>query len=104
MPNHIHLILEPKEPSDLAKTMQTLTQIYTAWFNNKYEKVGHLWQGRFKSMVIQRDDYFIDCVSYVETNPVRAGLVSSPTDYLWSSYRDRVFGNKNWLIDFVDST
>ena len=104
MPNHIHLILEPKKPDDLARFMQSLTQTYTAWFNNKYKKVGHLWQGRFKSMVIQKDNYFIECVYYVEVNPVRAGLVSSPTDYSWSSYKDRVFGNKSGLIDFPDST
>jgi putative transposase len=104
MPNHIHLILEPKKPDELARFMQCLTQTYTVWFNNKYKKAGHLWQGRFKSMAIQKDNYFLECVYYVEVNPVRAGLVSSPTDYIWSSYRDRVLGNKNGLIDFPDST
>ena len=104
MPNHIHIILEPKQPDELAKLMQGLTQTYTTWFNAKYKKVGHLWQGRFKNMVIQKDNYFIDCVCYVEANPVRLGLVSSPADYLWSSYKDRVFGNKNKLLDFSDST
>ncbi|MEK9149350.1 MAG: hypothetical protein AAB267_04815, partial [Candidatus Desantisbacteria bacterium] len=64
----------------------------------------HLWQGRFKSMVIQKDNYFIECVYYVEANPVRAGLVSSPTNYPWSSYKERVFGNKSGLVDFPDST
>ena len=104
MPNHIHIILEPKKPDNLASFMQGLTQTYTAWFNNKYKKAGHLWQGRFKSMVIQKDNYFIECVYYVEANPVRAGLVSSPTAYPWSSYKDRVFGNKRGLIDFPEST
>lgn len=104
MPNHVHLILEPKQPGQLAKVMQVITQTYTAWFNNKYKKTGHLWQGRFKSMVIQKDNYFIDCVYYIEANPVRADLVPSPSDYLWSSYKERVFGNKNGLLDFPDST
>ncbi|MFA5144922.1 MAG: transposase [Candidatus Omnitrophota bacterium] len=104
MPNHIHLILEPKNPNDLALFMQGLTQTYTVWFNNKYKKPGRLWQGRFKSMVIQKDNYFIDCVYYIEMNPLRAGLVSILTDYPWSSYKDRVFGNKTGLIDFPDST
>jgi len=104
MPNHIHLILEPKHSEELAKFMQCLTQVYTVWFNSKYKKVGHLWQGRFKSMVIKKDGYFIDCVYYIEANPVRASLAVSPKDYLWSSYNDRTFSNKNGLIDFPDST
>ncbi len=104
MPNHIHIVLEPKKPDGLARFMQVLNQTYTTWFNSKYKKTGHLWQGRFKNMVIQKDNYFVECVYYVEVNPVRAGLVSSPADYFWSSYRDRVFGNKNGLLDFPDST
>lgn len=104
MPNHIHIILEPKNPNELARFMQGLTQAYAMWFNNKYKKVGHLWQGRFKSMLIKKDSYFMECINYIEVNPVRAGLASSPGDYLWSSYRDRVFGNKNGLLDIPDST
>lgn len=104
MPNHVHMILEPREPRELAKFMQCITQSYTKWFNLKYNKVGHLWQGRFKSMIIQKNNYFLDCVYYIEANPVRAGLVSSPTDYPWSSYKERIFGNKNGLLDFPDST
>jgi putative transposase len=104
MPNHIHLVLEPKDPNQLAKILQSLTQTYTKWFNKKYKKIGHLWQNRFKSMVIQKDNYFIECVCYVEANPVRAGLVRSPLEYLWSSYKERVFGNSSGLLDFPDST
>lgn len=104
MPNHIHILLEPKQPNKLSKFMQGLTQTYTAWFNNKYKKVGRLWQGRFKSMVIQKDDYLLKCISYIEENPVRAGLVASPADYPWSSYRERVFGEKRGLLDLPDST
>ena len=104
MPNHIHLILQPKRPQSLSRFMQGITQTYTAWFNKKYKKTGHLWQGRFKSMVIQKDDYFVECIYYVEMNPIRKGLVLSPIEYIWSSYRDRVFGNKNGLLDLADST
>ena len=104
MPNHIHLIIEPKHPDDLAKFMQGLSQAYTMWFNGKYKTVGQLWQGRFKSMVITKDSYFLDCIYYVEMNPIRAGIVSSPVDYALSSYKDRVFGNKSFLIDLPDST
>ena len=104
MPNHVHLLLEPKDPHKLAETMQVITQSYTSWFNLKYKKVGHLWQGRFKSMVIQKDSYFVNCIYYVEANPVRAELVSSPIDYIWSSYRDRITSNKTVLLDLPNST
>jgi len=104
MPNHIHLIIQPKKSQELASIMQRLTQVYTLWFNEKYKKVGHLWQGRFKNMVINKDEYFIDCISYVEANPVKAGLVATPREYPWSSYRSRLFGNKNSILDIPDST
>lgn len=104
MPNHIHLILQPKEPQELPTIMQRLTQVYAIWFNEKYKKCGHLWQGRFKNMVVNRDEYFINCISYIEANPVRAGIVKSPGEYAWSSYRSRVFGDKNSILDLPDST
>jgi putative transposase len=104
MPNHIHLIMQPKSPEELAGIMQRLSQVYSNWFNGKYNKCGHLWQGRFKNMVISRDDYFIECISYIEANPVRAGIVKSPKEYKWSSYKSRVFGEENALLDLPNST
>jgi len=104
MPNHIHLILDPKEPLSLPKLMQILTQVYSTWFSEKYKKGGHLWQGRFKSKIINKDEYFLECIYYVEINPVRAGMISSPADYPWSSYQERVLGNKNGFLDLTDST
>ena len=55
-------------------------------------------------MIIQKDDYFVECIYYIETNPVRKALVLSPMEYIWSSYRDRTLGNKNGLLDLADST
>jgi len=78
MPNHIHLIGEPVHPKKLPKFMQCLHRSYTAYFNNKYNKVGHLWQGRFKTKIIAKDKYLIQCIAYVEQNPVRANLINSP--------------------------
>jgi putative transposase len=104
MPNHVHAIVQPKEAKDISIFMQCLTQTYTNWFNAKYKKVGHLWQGRYKNMIILKDEYFLECVSYIEKNPVRAGIVSSPSEYLWSSYRDRTLGNKVGLLDLPDTT
>ncbi len=89
MPNHIHLIGEPVEPSTLPTFMQCLHRSYTAFYNKKYNKVGHLWQGRYKTKVIVKDQYLIDCIAYVEQNPVRANLVANPKDYEFNSYLER---------------
>ncbi|MBI3990531.1 MAG: transposase [Candidatus Omnitrophica bacterium] len=101
MLNHIHLVVEVKKVADLSKVMQGISLTYTIWFNKKYAKVGHLWQGRFKNMVIQKDAYLIDCINYIEYNPVRANVVSSPLDYMWSSWKHRVFNIKSALLDEV---
>ncbi|MBU4312008.1 MAG: transposase [Candidatus Omnitrophica bacterium] len=99
MPNHPHLLGEIKNPKDLSHFMHDLTRSYTSYFNDKYKKVGHLWQGRFQSRIVTKDDYLIDCINYIELNPVRAGLVKSPMDWPYSSYRERVLGvNKEYAI------
>jgi putative transposase len=99
MPNHIHLILEIKSGSDLGKLMQGLNQTYTIWFNEKYKKVGHLWQGRYKSMIIEKDRYMFACIEYVELNPLRANIVKSPFDYPWNSWQVRFGYKKDSLLD-----
>lgn len=104
MPNHFHMVIQLKDSQKLSLTMQSLSQTYTIAFNKKYNKTGHLWQARFKSMCIQMDTYFIDCINYIENNPVRGGLATSPRNYPWSSYSERVFGNKFGLLDLPDST
>lgn len=90
MPNHIHLIGSPENPKELSKFMQGLHRSYTAYHNKKYKKVGHLWQGRFKSRVIKKDPYLINAISYVELNPVRSAIINNPKDYKFSSYSERV--------------
>ncbi|MFA5356900.1 MAG: transposase [Candidatus Omnitrophota bacterium] len=102
MPNHIHLICHPKDPDDLTKFMQGLNRSYTAYFNKKYNKSGYLWQGRFKSKVIVKDNYMIDCLHYIELNPVRANMVKTLQDYDWSSYRERVAG-EDMVISIIDN-
>lgn len=81
--------------------MQCLQRSYTAYYNKKYNKVGHLWQDRYKMKVIVKDRYLIDCIAYVEYNPVRANLVEKPNEYKFSSYLERAIINKdrNKLID-----
>ena len=101
MPNHVHLVLQPQDTDRLSAFMKGINQSYALHFNLKYEKCGHLWQGRFKSMVIGQDCYLVDCIEYVEMNPVRANLVKTARDYQWSSYRYRVFGEQNSIIDYL---
>lgn len=81
--------------------MQGVSRSYTAYFNKRYKKVGHLWQDRFKSKVIVKDNYLIDCIHYIELNPVRANLVKTAADYEWSSYRERILaqGINGKLLD-----
>jgi len=99
MPNHTHLILDVRRPKELARIMQGLNLAYSRWYNKKYSKVGHLWQGRFKSMIIQKDKYVLDCINYVEMNPLRAGIKLAPLEYPWSSYRSRSLGEQTYLLD-----
>lgn len=98
MPNHFHLVLEPTIEGSLPKTMMRLTLAYSWYFNQRYGGVGHVWQGRYKSSLVDKDDYFVRCGLYVELNPVRAGLVSKPEDWRWSSYRFHAFGETDPLI------
>ncbi len=76
----------------MTKFMHGLLRSYTSYFNKKYNKVGHLWQGRFKSKIIVKDNYLVGCIHYVELNPVRAGIVTMPGEYHWSSHKERVLG------------
>lgn len=99
MQNHVHLILEVRKPKDLSKIIQGLNLAYARWFNKRYNKVGHLWQGRFKSMIIEKDKYVLDCINYIEANPLRANIKLTPLDYPWSSLKARVLGDKTTLLD-----
>jgi putative transposase len=91
MPNHVHLIVEVDDQKSLSSFMQGLNRSYSGYFNIRHAAVGHLWQGRFTSRLIAKDSYFINCISYVETNPVRAGMAASADEYPWSSCRQRNF-------------
>jgi len=100
--NHVHLVFDPKLPYALAKAMQGINQSYARYFNHKYKKSGYLWQGRFKSMIINKDQYLMDCINYIELNPIRANMVQSPLDYSWSSYISRTLGIYNDILDQVN--
>ena len=99
MPNHIHLMIEPLIDGNLPRIMMRLTLAYSSYFNKKYQGVGHVWQGRYKSSIIDKDNYFIWCGLYVEINPLRAGLVEKPEDWQFSSYGFYAFGKAHPLIE-----
>lgn len=99
MSNHIHLLLDPDCKPSLKKFMHGLNMSYAKYFNYKYKKCGHLWQDRFKSFIISKDSYILNCVNYIEFNPVRAKIVEKPEDYQWCSYKARVFGGTCSVLD-----
>jgi putative transposase len=86
MPNHLHLLATPIDDEGLAKTMQKVGRFYVPWFNNKYERYGGLFQGRFRTSLVDSERYFLTCSRYIELNPVRAQLALAPLDYPWSSF------------------
>lgn len=86
MPNHLHLLASPADPEGLARMMQWVGRHYVPYFNRKYDRVGTLWQGRYKTAVIDSERYFMICSRYIELNPVRAGLVADPAQFPWSSH------------------
>lgn len=85
MDNHYHLLVETPEPN-LSRGMRRLNGVYTQAFNRRHGLVGHLFQGRYKAIVVDRDSYLLELSRYVVLNPVRAGLVEDPADWVWSSY------------------
>ena len=101
MPNHVHLLLDPQEPPVLARVLRGINLRYAQYFNEKYKKVGHLWQDRFKSFVVDRDTYLLKLMTYIEMNPVRAEIAQDPLAYPWSSYKARVTGKGGEFLDEV---
>src|ERR1017187_9011678 len=87
MTNHVHLLVTPETESSLSKTMQSIGRRYVQYFNHVYGRTGTLWEGRYKSTLIDSERYLLTCMRYIELNPVRAEMLAHPGDYPWSSYR-----------------
>lgn len=98
MSNHIHLLATPLGPTSAAAMMKQVGQDYVQYVNRTYSRFGTLWQGRYRSCLVQDESYFLVCQRYIELNPVRARIVSEPGDYEWSSYRANAEGAKNTVI------
>ena len=104
MENHYHLLVETPE-GNLSKGMRQLNGVYTQRFNRRHGKVGHVFQGRFKAILVDRDAYLLELCRYVVLNPVRAATVVSPERYRWSSYRATagferapLFLTRDWIL------
>lgn len=98
MANHPHLLVWLNSQSKLSKFMKQLSLSYYSYYKKTYGYAGHLWQGRFKSNIVDTDAYLLMCGKYIELNPVRAGIVSQPQDYLFSSYKFYAYGKQDSLL------
>ncbi|MBZ0095877.1 MAG: transposase [Sulfuricella sp.] len=98
MTNHVHLLLTPQFGEGPSRVMKRLGQRYVQYVNRTYRRSGTLWEGRFRSCLVEEDTYLLGCCRYIELNPVRAAMVVHPADYPWSSYRANAQGDANSLI------
>lgn len=98
MINHTHLLVTPGSERSVPLIMQAMGRHYVQTINKKYDRTGTLWQGRYKASLVQDDRYLLTCYKYIELNPVRAGLVSAPGDYPYSSFPHNASGIYNSLL------
>ena len=98
MGNHLHLLISAEDGRELAATMKGVGQRYAHYFNKRHGRSGTVWDGRYKSCLVQTEEYFLICQRYIELNPVRAGVVGFPGNYRWSSYRANAEGRPDALL------
>lgn len=98
MTNHVHLLLTPGRTDGASLLMKHLGQRYVQYVNRTYKRSGTLWEGRFRSSIVQAETHLLRCQRYIELNPVRAGIVSSPEGYPWSSFRANALGEYDALV------
>ncbi len=108
MENHYHLLIETPN-GNLSKGMRELNGVYTQWFNQRYRRVGHLFQGRYKAIIVEKDNHLLSLCRYVVLNPVRVGLIKRPEQWRWSSYRATIglvkrfaFLTIDWILSQFD--
>lgn len=90
MTNHVHLLMTSRQDDGVSRTMQHVAGTYARRINQRLERRGSLWEGRFKSSPVDSDFYCLACYRYIELNPVRAGMVARPEDYRWSSHHENI--------------
>jgi REP element-mobilizing transposase RayT len=103
MDNHYHLLIETPHVN-IKQIMQNMNTSYTVFVNRKYNRSGHLFQGRYKAFIVDKDRYLLELGRYIHLNPVRAGVVKRPEDFRWSSYRDYLYAYEGGEITDTDET
>ncbi len=99
MGNHVHLLVSPIQAGDLAHAMRLLNQRYVAAFNRRHRRTGTLWEGRFRSCLVDSESYVLALYRYIDLNPVRAAMVEAPEQHVWSSARANLgLAFEPWLI------
>lgn len=98
MTNHVHMLLTPETDDGISLLVRDVGRDYVRIFNKTHERTGTLWEGRFKSSLVDADSYCLACYRYIELNPVRAGMVRDPGQYRWSSYRANAYGEPSRLL------
>ncbi|MFH0839566.1 MAG: transposase [Candidatus Omnitrophota bacterium] len=99
MRNHFHFLLRILKAKDLPHVMQSISQAYARYHKRKYHNVGYLYQARYKGILIEKDEYLLECARYIERNPLRARIVKDLSAYPWSSYNYYAKGKEDAIID-----
>ncbi len=97
MSNHVHLLCTPRAQDAVSRMMQAIGRMYVRYFNYTYQRTGTLWEGRYKSCLVDSESYLLHLYRYIELNPVRAGMVNQPDEYTWSSYPCNALGKQSEL-------
>lgn len=98
MDNHLHLLLTPQTADGLPRMMQAVGRRYVRRFNDRHGRTGTLWEGRYRSTVIESERYLLACMAYIDLNPVRAGMVQHAADFPWSSHAHYIGQRQDRLI------
>ena len=98
MTNHVHLLITPNASDSISRIIQHVGRQYVQYINKHYRRSGTLWEGRYKSSLIDEEQYLLTCCRYIELNPVAAGMVQTPDQYRWSSYRANAWGKNDKLV------
>ncbi len=97
MTNHVHILCTLQQDGAVSQLMQALGRRYVRYYNYQYQRSGTLWEGRYKSCLVQAERYLLEVYRYIELNPVRAGMVNEPSEYCWSSYQINALGKSSDL-------
>ncbi len=98
MTNHVHLLITPRKAEAVPRLLMSLGRRYVQYINTTYRRTGTLWDSRYKSSLIQSETYLLECMRYIELNPVRAAMVDDPAHYRWTSYRTNGLGQADALV------